>query len=112
MQILFFLSLFYGTWCRLHIVLQIGLLAEINLTSHPGLVLLLEEGETIDDLLKLSPEEILIRWVNYHLRNSPETSRQISNFGSDIKDSEAYTYLLKQIAPREAGVDTTPMMVW
>lgn len=89
-------------------VIRIGLLSEINLTSHPGLVLLLEEGETIDDLLKLSPEEILIRWVNYHLRNAG-VSRQIANFGSDIKDSEAYTYLLHQIAPRENGVSLAPL---
>ncbi|WAR02402.1 PLSL-like protein [Mya arenaria] len=88
----------------------IGLLSEINLASYPGLVLLLEEGETIDDLMKLSPEEILIRWVNYHLRNSPETNKQIANFSGDIKDSEAYVFLLKQISPREAGVDSTPMM--
>ncbi|XP_052797877.1 plastin-3-like [Mya arenaria] len=91
-------------------VIRIGLLSEINLASYPGLVLLLEEGETIDDLMKLSPEEILIRWVNYHLRNSPETNKQIANFSGDIKDSEAYVFLLKQISPREAGVDSTPMM--
>ena len=63
---------------------QIGLLSEVNLHSHPGLVHLLLEGETIDDLLKLSPEEILIRWVNYHLRNAG-CNRQIANFSSDIK---------------------------
>ncbi|XP_052286219.1 plastin-2-like isoform X2 [Dreissena polymorpha] len=90
-------------------IIRIGLLSEINLTSHPGLVLLLQEGETIDDLLKLSPEEILVRWVNYHLRNSG-SNRQIANFGGDIKDSEAYTYLLNQIAPKEAGVGLDPMM--
>lgn len=33
----------------------------------PGLFRLLEKGETLDDLRKLSPEQILIRWVNYHL---------------------------------------------
>ena len=63
---------------------QIGLLSQVNLSANPGLVLLLEEGESLDDLMKLSPEEILIRWVNYHLRNS-ESNRQISNFSGDIK---------------------------
>ena len=47
--------------------LQIGLLAEINLQANPHLVALLLEGETMEDFMKLSPEEILIRWVNYHL---------------------------------------------
>ena len=65
-------------------ILKIGLLSEINLKENPALVLLLEEGETIDDLLKLSPEQILIRWVNYQLRNAGQ-HRQIENFSSDIK---------------------------
>ena len=33
----------------------------------PGLVNLLKEGETLADLMKLGPEEILLRWVNYQL---------------------------------------------
>lgn len=86
-------------------IIRIGLLSEVNLASHPGLVHLLEEGETIDDLLKLSPEEILIRWVNYHLRKAG-INRQIANFSSDIKDSIAYIHLLHQIAPREKGIMT------
>lgn len=30
--------------------------------------------------------------------------RKCTNFTSDIKDSEIYTYLLKQIAPIDSGV--------
>ena len=36
-------------------------------TQVPGLVNLLKEGETLADLMKLGPEEILLRWVNYQL---------------------------------------------
>ena len=54
--------------------------------NHPGLVLLLEEGEEPDDLRKLTPEQILIRWVNYHLKNAGSNLR-IRNFGDDIKVS-------------------------
>lgn len=89
-------------------VIKIGLLNDINLMNHPGLVLLLEEGEEQADLLKLSPEQILIRWVNYHLRNAG-ISRQIRNLSEDIKDSEAYTYLLHQISPKDKGVTLAPM---
>jgi plastin-3 len=60
--------------------------------------------------MKLSPEQILIRWVNYHLSRS-SCGRQISNFTTDIKDSIAYTYLLHQIAPKEFGVTTEPESV-
>jgi len=49
-------------------------------------------------LLKLTPEQLLLRWVNYHLKKSG-SSKRIKNFGPDVKDSEAYTILLNQIAP-------------
>ena len=57
-------------WLLLGMVWQLikmFLYKEINLTTVPGLVRLLEEGEDINDLLKLSPEQILVRWVNYQL---------------------------------------------
>jgi plastin-1 len=81
-------------------IIRIGLLASINLKNHPYLVRLLEPGETLEDLLKLSPEQILIRWVNYHLKNAG-SNRRIANFGNDIKDSEVYTLLLNQLAPKK-----------
>ena len=33
----------------------------------PGLVSLLREGEELSELMKLSPEQLLLRWVNYQL---------------------------------------------
>ncbi|KAJ8299243.1 hypothetical protein KUTeg_023303 [Tegillarca granosa] len=89
-------------------IIRIGLLSEITLSKHAGLVLLLEDDETFEDLNKLSPEQILLRWVNYHLRNAG-IDRTITNFGDDIKDSEAYTYLLHQIAPADKGVSLAPL---
>jgi hypothetical protein len=89
-------------------IIKIGLLSKINLKNHPELYRLLEPGETIEDLLKLPPDQLLIRWVNYHLRAAGHP-RRINNFGGDIKDSEAYTILLKQIAPKNLGVDTTAL---
>jgi plastin-3 len=86
-------------------IIRIGLLSDINLHEHPGLAALLMEGESLDEFRKLSPEQILIRWVNYHLARSP-CGRQVSNFSGDIKDSVAYIHLLHQIAPRDKGVTT------
>jgi hypothetical protein len=40
----------------------------------------------MDDLMRLSPEEILLRWVNYHLEKSGSNKR-IKNFGGDISVS-------------------------
>lgn len=95
------------------IILQIGLFSEINLTHHPGLVLLLRDGESKEDLLKLTKEELLLRWMNYHLARSGYTGREVKNFSGDIKDSIAYTYLLKQISPagQQPAVTLGPLNV-
>jgi hypothetical protein len=71
------------------------------------LVVLLKDGETKEDLLKLTKEELLLRWVNYHLARSNYKGNDIKNFGGDIKDSVAYIYLLHQIAPKNG--DTLPL---
>ncbi|XP_022091894.1 plastin-2-like [Acanthaster planci] len=80
-----------------------GLVSHINLESNPYLLSLLNEGETQDELIALSPEEILIRWVNYHLKRAGST-RLITNLGNDLQNSEIYGILLLQIGPAEAGI--------
>merc|ERR550532_2825256 len=52
-------------------MIRIGLVSKVNLQMHPGLAKLVntEAGETLKDLAALSPEDLLIRWVNYHLAN-------------------------------------------
>lgn len=88
---------------------QIGLFNQITLEHCPGLTGLLADGEKIEDLMKLSPEAILLRWVNHHLERSG-TNRRCNNFQSDINDSEIYTYLLKSIASQESGVSMEALM--
>ena len=90
-------------------IIRIGLFNQITLENCPGLATLLQDGERIEDLLKLSPESILLRWVNHHLENAGIV-RRCHNFQSDITDSEIYTYLIKQIAPNTAGVTLEAMM--
>lgn len=91
-------------------IIRIGLFNQITLEHCPGLTALLSEDEKIEDLMKLSPEAILLRWVNYHLERAG-TARRVTNFQSDITDSEVYTYLIKQIAPQDADVTTNALMV-
>uniref|UniRef100_A0A673C8S7 Plastin 1 (I isoform) n=1 Tax=Sphaeramia orbicularis TaxID=375764 RepID=A0A673C8S7_9TELE len=79
-------------------VIKVGLFADIELSRNEGLIALLADGEQLDHLMSLSPEELLLRWVNYHLRNAG--TKTISNFSDDIKDSRAYFYLMDQIAPQ------------
>uniref|UniRef100_A0A674HPT2 Plastin-3 n=1 Tax=Taeniopygia guttata TaxID=59729 RepID=A0A674HPT2_TAEGU len=79
-------------------VIKIGLFADIELSRNEALAALLRDGENLEDLMKLSPEELLLRWANFHLENAGW--HKISNFSSDIKDSRAYFHLLNQIAPK------------
>lgn len=48
-------------------VIRRGLLAKIDIKIHPELYRLLEEDETLEQFLRLPPEQILLRWVNFHL---------------------------------------------
>ncbi|KAJ5068560.1 hypothetical protein M0811_02502 [Anaeramoeba ignava] len=89
-------------------IIRIGLLSKITLTNHPELYRLLEPGETLEDLLKLSPDQILLRWMNYHLKNAGSQKR-VRNFGGDIKDSEAYTIVLNQLQPQKC--DKAPLQI-
>nr|CAD7596035.1 unnamed protein product [Timema genevievae] len=82
---------------------KIGLFNQITLENCPGLTALLMDEEHIEDLMRLSPEAILLRWVNYHLQRAG-VARRCNNFQGDIADSEIYTHLLKQIAPSDAGI--------
>jgi len=79
-------------------LVKIQLLNSINLKNFPELVRLLEDGETMEDLMKLPPDQLLLRWFNYHLAQAGH-NRRVNNFGGDLKDSENYSVLMHQIAP-------------
>jgi hypothetical protein len=89
-------------------VIRIGLFAKINLQNCPELYVLLQEGESLADFMALPPDQILLRWFNYHLAEAGHP-RRVANFSKDISDSECYTILLNQIAPEDAGVDKSPL---
>lgn len=80
-------------------IIRRGLLSKIDIKLHPELYRLLEEDETLDQFLRLPPEQILLRWFNYHLK-AANWNRRVHNFSSDVKDGENYTVLLNQLAPQ------------
>uniref|UniRef100_A0A8B9HER1 Plastin 1 (I isoform) n=1 Tax=Astyanax mexicanus TaxID=7994 RepID=A0A8B9HER1_ASTMX len=84
-------------------IIKIGLFADIEISRNEALIALLGESEELDHLLSMSPEELLLRWVNYHL--DAAGWQQIRNFSEDIKDSRAYFHLLDQISPKGDGDD-------
>ncbi|NXK76734.1 PLSI protein, partial [Amazona guildingii] len=90
-------------------IIKVGLFADIEISRNEALIALLNEGEELDQLMKLSPEELLLRWVNYHLANAGW--QKINNFSQDIKDSRAYYHLLDQIAPKGGDLDKLPIKI-
>ncbi|THH28919.1 hypothetical protein EUX98_g5265 [Antrodiella citrinella] len=83
-------------------VIRRGLLAQVDIKIHPELYRLCEEGETIDDLLRLTPDQILLRWFNYHLK-AAGWNRRVKNFSRDVSDAENYTILLNQLQPQHCS---------
>ncbi|KAF0551543.1 Fimbrin [Gigaspora margarita] len=79
-------------------IIKIGLLNKIDIKHHPELYRLLEDDETLEQLLKLPPDQILLRWFNYHLK-AAKWNRRVGNFSKDISDGENYTILLNQLSP-------------
>jgi len=79
-------------------IIRKGLLAQVDIKLHPDLYRLCEEGETIDDLLRLTPDQILLRWFSYHLK-AAGWNRRVNNFSRDVSDAENYTVLLNQLRP-------------
>ncbi|KAF9448600.1 Ca2+-binding actin-bundling protein [Macrolepiota fuliginosa MF-IS2] len=84
-------------------VIRRGLLAQVDIRLHPELYRLCEEGETIDDLLRLTPDQILLRWFNYHLK-AAGSQRRVNNFSRDVSDGENYTVLLHQLKPDDCSL--------
>jgi len=77
-------------------LLKIYLFSLINIKNNPGLIRLVKEDETLEDLQALPVESILLRWVNYHLDNAGHDQR-VKNFSDDVKDGVNYTVLLNQL---------------
>lgn len=57
---------------------------------------LFEEDDV--DISKLPSEEILLRWANYHLK-AAGSPRILTNFSTDVQDSECYHTLLSRLVP-------------
>jgi plastin-1 len=63
-------------------VIKIGMLREVTLEKHPEL-LQLQEGDE-EDLKNLPAEELLLKWLNWHLKKSIGQDFQVENFSADI----------------------------
>ncbi|XP_028554385.1 fimbrin-2-like [Dendrobium catenatum] len=82
-------------------IIKIQLLADVNLKKTPQLAELVGDSREMEELMILPPEKILLRWMNFQLKKGG-FNRAITNFSSDVKDSEAYACLLNVLAPEHS----------
>ncbi|KAK4055360.1 fimbrin [Microbotryomycetes sp. JL221] len=83
-------------------IIRKGLLNKIDIKLHPELYRLLEDDETLEQFLRLPPDQILLRWFNFHLK-AANWGRRVNNFSKDVSDGENYTVLLNQLKPQECS---------
>ncbi|KAL5581734.1 hypothetical protein UlMin_014176 [Ulmus minor] len=83
-------------------IIKIQLLADLNLKKTPQLVELVDDSKDVEELLGLPPEKVLLKWMNFHLKKAGY-EKQVTNFSTDVKDGEAYAYLLNALAPEHSG---------
>ncbi|PIA38305.1 hypothetical protein AQUCO_02800172v1 [Aquilegia coerulea] len=86
-------------------IIKIQLLADLNLKKTPQLVELVDDNKDVEELMSLAPEKVLLRWMNFHLKKA-SYKKAITNFSSDVKDAEAYAYLLNVLAPEHCSPRT------
>ncbi|KAI3969396.1 hypothetical protein MKX01_019957 [Papaver californicum] len=79
-------------------IIKIQLLADLNLKKTPQLVELVTDNKEVEELMSLAPEKLLLKWMNFHLSKAGY-KKPITNFSTDLKDGEAYAYLLNVLAP-------------
>lgn len=77
---------------------------KIVLKDVPEIVRLLEDGEEMKDMLKLPPETILIRWLNFHLKAAGQ-DRRVKNLGPDLQDSKVLIYVMNQLDGSQCGLE-------
>ena len=85
-------------------IVKIQLLSQISIKEVPQLVVLLQEGEDLAAMLKLPPEEVLLRWIRHHLK-AEGCTRTVNNLHGDLRDGEVYLRLLHAIGGDKCPAD-------
>lgn len=70
-------------------------MAKIDIKIHPELYRLLDDGETLEEFLRLPPDQILLRWFNYHLKAAKHNRKYVYplslyNVNANDKGRELY----------------------
>lgn len=74
----------------------------VSLKECPEIMRLAQGDEELADLNKLTPEELLLRWVNFHLK--AQSQPEVKNLGKDLADSKALLYVLHNLDPSKCSL--------
>ncbi|CAM0878928.1 unnamed protein product [Alopecurus aequalis] len=91
-------------------IIKIQLLADLNLKNTPQLLeLVADDSKEAEELVTLAPDKMLLKWMNFHIKKAGY-KKTVTNFSTDVKDGEAYAYLLSALAPEHSSatmIDST-----
>ncbi|VAI57927.1 unnamed protein product [Triticum turgidum subsp. durum] len=92
-------------------IIKIQLLADLNLKNTPQLLELVagDNSKEAEELVTLAPDKMLLKWMNFHIKKAGY-KKTVTNFSTDVKDGEAYAYLLSALAPEHSSttmIETT-----
>ncbi|MFS7963658.1 putative actinin-type actin-binding domain, calponin domain, EF-hand domain pair, fimbrin/Plastin [Helianthus anomalus] len=83
-------------------IIKIQLLADLSLRKTPQLLELVDEDDDVEELVASSPEKVLLKWMNFHLKKAGY-EKSVTNFSTDLQDGEAYAYLLNTLSPEHCN---------
>ncbi|CAL8080886.1 unnamed protein product [Calicophoron daubneyi] len=79
-------------------IIKCGFFRRINLSEHPELCKLKLLEENVNDLKCIPPEDLLMRYVNFHLKFEG-VDAHLNFIGVELADCVIYAHLLPAIAP-------------
>ncbi|KAA8544500.1 hypothetical protein F0562_022460 [Nyssa sinensis] len=67
--------------------------------------MIMKKKKDVEELMGLAPEKVLLKWMNFHLKKAGY-KKTVTDFSSNLKDGEAYAYLLNVLAPEHRSPAT------
>ena len=77
-------------------IIKIHIANQIYIKRHPEIIILKREDEEDDAMQKINYQDLLIRWLNWHIKRGGG-DRIVKNFSKDLQDSYAYGHVMRNI---------------
>ncbi|GMH40509.1 hypothetical protein BSKO_08413 [Bryopsis sp. KO-2023] len=88
-------------------IVRVGLLQDVDVRRTRELRILQNDDEDIFHMLQLTPETLLLRWINFCIEQSglDGSIAPIQNFGEHLKDCKAYLAIQHRVSPEICDMD-------